>query len=609
MMKKIYKKLFSLSTAFKFTAMVLGIVYYLMIQVDVGKAEKNTPYSDTFTFSVYSAFPQEVKLHIAAQNVKLRSVECADSKVHFSVKKKQWFEGLEEQVTLSLKKGENHCKVRIVQGYRNVHLKVKQKITNFDYVILFVLLVLPLFHLMFTVFMYILDQIKSRTLQSRSLLPEAEESVPSDKIRGSVKVLYALILAGVLIRVFYFNKFGIMNFQHDWQGHIEFIKYIAEHWTLPLASKGLEYPQQPLYYWINGGLYALFTHFGLSAEDALYGLGFFSLFCSMVFLYYSYRFMKVMTKSIWVQTIAMVFVTLTPSLVYLSARINNDALVMALSALSLYYIVKSYHNGFRNAFYAALTGVSLLFMTKISAASVELLFFALLLLVYFREKKGKEALRVKRDLYLFAAVGLFLLGVTFLRVYLPVEGAFHLVNSSGRFPGQIIEALDLDYFGTFHIGTLIHTGSSYVFGEDLIRFSFLTYQYGTMFFGEFDYAHFLQRSPALHDAMQAVLLFGLVFLLGFVLYVITLYRRSLLHKLLFATLFLNLLLILKFMFDYPSVCNTDFRYFVSSFVLLAFFFAKGLEPLNSIKYIGTLISVWVGLLAVSEVVFFMFLIV
>ena len=394
-----------------------------------------------------------------------------------------------------------------------------------------------------------------------------------------------------------------MLFQHDWHGHVEFIKYIAENWTLPLSSKGLEYPQQPLYYWITAGLYALFIQFGLSEQDALYGLGYFSLFCSMVFLYYAYRFMKLMTKSIWVQTVAVIFVSLTPSLVYLSARINNDSLVMALSAFSLYAIVKSYQRGFKEDFYPALTGVSLLFMTKISAAPMELLLFGLLILAYYQADRHDE-IGVKKKLYSFGALGIFLLCFTLLRVYLPVEGTFHMVNSSANYPNQSIEALDMAYFGTFHIATLFNAGYAYVYGEDAIRYSFLTYQYGTMFFGEFDYTYFIQKSEGLKQMMQAILFFGLVYLLGFIAYIIKLSHAPLLHKFLFVTLLLNFLLILKFMFSFPAVCNTDFRYFVSSFVLFAFVFAQGLHFIQSIKWMRKTVNTLFALLVISEILFF-----
>ena len=596
------KQLLSLKTFLLTFSVLFGIFYYALIQLSVEKIEHSISKESTFSFTLNSNIDQNVKLQIAAERYKLRLVKCNSVEIAFPRKKMQWFEGVGEQVSFFLKKGENRCSVETDNFHKPYLPRIKQKVTFFDFSILFMLIGIPLFHLLFNLFIWGLDQIKRRTGTVR-----LDVYVSNNRQSELPKLLLMLVFAGVAIRVLYFQKFGIMNFQHDWHGHIEFIKYIANNWTLPLASKGLEYPQQPLYYLIAGGIYAVLTNFGLNDQDALYGLGYFSLFCSMVFLFYAYRFVSLLTPSVWVRSVAMLFVSLTPSLVYLSARINNDSLVMALSAFTLYYIVKSYRSKFREGFYFALTGVSLLFMTKISAAPMELLLFGLLLLSYFQlelDVKDAELTALKRKIYLFSIVGVFLLTFTLLRVYLPVEGTLHLVNSSANYPNQKIEALDFLYFGTFHIVSLINAGYSHVYGEDLVRYSFLTYQYGTMFFGEFDYTYFIEKSEGLREVMKAILLFGLVFVVAFLSYLIHLHRASLLLKFLFATLFLNLLLVLKFMYAFPVVCNTDFRYFVSSFVLFAFIFAQGLSYVKEVRYMGYIVNGLLVLLVVAEVLFF-----
>lgn len=596
------KKLISYKTLLLSLSMVLGIFYYFLIQVSTIEVKHSSSRSNTFSFVLSSSITQKVKLHIAAEKNKLRLIECNGIKIIFPYKKQQWFEGMGEQVNFELKKGPNHCNVHTDNFGRVYTPSIKQKIDFLDYSILFLLLGIPLFELIFSAFIWGLNRVRSSTS-----VEITHAYIQNDNKHKMTGFLLMVFLIGVVIRVLYFEKFGIMLFQHDWHGHIEFIKYIAQNWTLPLSSKGLEYPQQPLYYLLTGGLYALLTDFGLSDKEALHGLGYFSLFCAIVFLYYAYHFMTLITQSMWVRTVAMIFVSLTPSLVYLSARINNDSLVMALSAFSLYYIVKSYQTGFSKSFYIALTGVSLLFMTKISAAPLEVFLFVLLILVYYKGKEGEEG-DVKKKLYWFGAIGVFLLGFTLLRVYLPVENTFHMVNSA-KFPNQTIEALNFDYFSTFHFKELILAGQSYVFGEDGIRFSFLTYQYGTMLFGEFDYTYFLNKSPYLKTVMQVVLFSGFLYVLGFIVYVLQLHREPLLHKVFFVIVLLNLALILKFMFAFPSICNTDFRYFVGSFVLFGFIFGKGLESMHNMKIVGNVLNIWVALLAVSEIIFFVLLLV
>ena len=590
-----------LKILFLFLLFCFGFVYYYFISVKHITIIHPFNTASTFSFSIDTKIAHSAKIQIEADNFKLKYIECAGKKIFFPYKQVQWFRDIAEEGTFSLKKGKNICHVGVYNFHRPYTPIVKQKLTYFDFAILFISMGIPLYTLLFYLLVWVLSFIRKKKKFVSILIRQKDTS----EYRQTSKWILGIVFAGVVIRVLYFHKFGVTLFQHDWHGHIEFLKYIAAHWSLPLPSKGLEYPQQPLYYLITGGIYALLSSIGLEEKDILFGIGYFSLLCSFVFLYYSYRFIVLLTQNEWVRGVAMVFISLTPSLVYMSARINNDVLVMALSAFSLYYIAKGYLNGFRKDFYKALLGVSILFMTKISSAPMEILLFVLLLSTYIQEENTQS---IKKYLYIFGLTGLFLLGFTLLRVYMPVENMLHMVNSSSHYPGQEIKAMGVDYFGTFHFSTLFEAGYSHIFGEDPIRFSFLTYQYGTMFFGEFDYSYFLNKSVWLHTLMQAVLSLGLIFVLGFVGYIITLYRSSLLDKLLFATFLLNLMLILKFMFDYPVVCNTDFRYFVPSFLLLAYIFSKGLEPLLSIKHIANLIRGWIVLLAISEIFFFILLI-
>jgi hypothetical protein len=239
---------------------------------------------------------------------------------------------------------------------------------------------------------------------------------------------------------------------------------------------------------------------------------------------------------------------------------------------------------------------------------MEVLLFTLLTVAYVKAEEGSLP-TVRKALYLFGVVGLFLLGFTLLRVYLPVEGTFHMVNSSGHFPGQQIAALDLGYFASFNVFELFHAAQSYVFGNDAVRFSLPTYQYGTMLFGEYNYENFLKHTPLLRQTMQFILLSALIYPLGLLVFVVTLYKRPLLHQLLFAASFITFLLILKFIFDYPVICNTDFRYFVPVFPLLAWMMAEGLDNLSNAiagtKQFFTLLLFFVSL---AELTFLFFII-
>lgn len=567
---------------------VLGLLYTYLIKVEILK-------ENDFIFT--SKITQNSTFHIRTDH-KLTTLSCNGQKVSLdNSKKHDYFYQGQEEITIPLVRGENRC--------HSEHLSaIKQKISFIDFIVLFILWGIPLFHLLFLLFILILDRLKS--FKSNNLTPTIPKE-PNPSTIGK-RWIVGVLLLGVVIRVLYFNKYGIMTFQHDWHGHIEFIKYVATNWSLPtMPMKGWEYPQQPLYYIITGGLYGILTKMGFNDTDALHHLGYFSLLCSLIFLYYSYRFIALLTQDRWIQLVAMIFISLTPSLVYVSTRISNDSLVLALSIMAIYYTIKAYQEQFKKGFLMALVMVSLLFLTKVSASGIELLLFTLLLISYYKTEKGGEK-RLKISLHLYGLMGIFLLCFTLFKLYVPLEEShFYMVNSA-KFPNQTLENLDINYFFSFHIIDLIQAGKSHVFGVDSIRHSFLTYQYGTMFFGEFDYNYFIKQSEYLHLVMQIILTLGLIFPMALLLYLLNLHKEPQLHKILFAVLLINLVLILKFIISYPSICNTDFRYFVSSFTLWAFVFAKGLSYLHFNQMLKNILNGLLGILVLSELLFFYFLI-
>ena len=281
---------------------------------------------------------------------------------------------------------------------------------------------------------------------------------------------------------------------------------------------------------------------------------------------------------------------------------------MMLSAMSLYYIVKSYKNKFEHGFLIALISISLLFLTKLSAAAIELLFFTLLIVVYYHSDESIVKKQSKQRLIIFSILGVFLLGFTLLRVYMPLENDFHLVNGA-VFPGQELTLPYVEYFSSFNIKDLITTGQSYIIGVDSIRHSFITYQYGTLFFGEFDYIDYVISTHYISQIMQLIYSLGLVYIVGFISFCFYLYREPIVNKALFAVVVINFILILKLLITYPSICHTDFRFFVSAFPIIAFVLAQGLEKLFYYTFIKIFISLFLILLFISELFFFYFLIV
>ncbi len=324
---------------FLITSSILGFIYYNQIRVDITQTKDK--------IVIDSKIAQNTNLFVKTRYRTSRLI-CNGLEVYIdNSKRHDYFYRGEESISLYLNRGETICR------YRDIY-SLKQKISIKDFLILLFSILIPI-----TIFLiYILN----RLLERVNIKP------PNIEPKPIYKFAILIILLGVIVRVIYFNKFGVMLFQHDWQGHIDLIKYLAENYAVPsVPNRGWEYPQQPLYYIITATIYKLFN------GDLNY-IGYFSIFCSTLFLIYSYRLLSLIADRYTIY-IAILFLSFTPSLIYMSARVNNDVLVLALSTISIYYIVKSYLNHFKRYFSIALTFTTLLFLTKISTASIELLFF------------------------------------------------------------------------------------------------------------------------------------------------------------------------------------------------------------------------------------------
>ena len=182
-------------------------------------------------------------------------------------------------------------------------------------------------------------------------------------------------------------------------------------------------------------------------------------------------------------------------------------------------------------------------------------------------------------------IGAVVLVYTLYRTYYPAAGGFAMVNS-GIWPGQDPRPITLSYFFSFNLPSLVSQAQSHIGASDnlAITRSFFTYQYATMIFGEFDHSYWRNQSNWLFFNMQSLIVLALIAPLGWIGYC-GLKQKTLLDW--------SFLLFLHFIFSFPSVFNTDFRYHAAIMFILAYFIAQGLNTIR-VRYPITqkLLNVW-----------------
>ncbi|MCH9741028.1 MAG: hypothetical protein K0U38_09350 [Epsilonproteobacteria bacterium] len=130
--------------------LALGVLYYYTITVNIIFEHKGS------TVKLVSHIPQTIKLHVVRIN-QSASLTCNGVNIKFiNQKKPDYFYHGEEELIISLHRGENQCKSEALK------LTMKQKISMVDFMVLFLLWGVPIYVIIYTLFIGILNKIRSQ---------------------------------------------------------------------------------------------------------------------------------------------------------------------------------------------------------------------------------------------------------------------------------------------------------------------------------------------------------------------------------------------------------------------------------------------------------------
>lgn len=434
------------------------------------------------------------------------------------------------------------------------------------------------------------------------------EKIFSRKVSSKLPLL--IVLVGAVLRVMLFATYGNKHYQHDYHSHIEYIKFVANNLTLPEPQKSLQFPQQPLYYITTAALYNVAQFFGAEHAGAMKVLGVFSIFASFMFLWGAYRIAYLIFKKNHLRIIFLGIISLTPSLIYLAARINNDVLVAVFSIWAIYYMFKYFNFTQSNKhFYKMLAFLVLAVFTKLSSAAVPFSIFIFLLYRAFTNPAKKESSQKELKRFAWFSVAFTIVfSIIFFRAYIPEKGEFLFILSAA-FKNQTIESVDTRYFMSFNFLSLFDNAQSHVFGNDEVRFSYPTFQFGTAFFGEYNYTRLHQEHGVTKPLMRAIYLFGLVLLVSFLGYFAFASSMPFIYKGMILMPALNFILNAFAIYEYPSVCNSDFRYHIAIISIFVAIISFGFDKIyNKFLWLRPVMAGSIVVLFTSQVIWMLIMI-
>jgi hypothetical protein len=189
-------------------------------------------------------------------------------------------------------------------------------------------------------------------------------------LSGNDVALSIIFALGAILRATYTFVTRPLERGYDAAEHMEYVRYLIEHFRLPPATQGWEFHQPPLYYLLNAPLLMLSRLLHLqdpTAELWMQALSLSLSLCTLVITFVIARRMFRLFKHRTTQWLLLGLLATAPSLVMLSSRINNDVLYVPLAILSLLFIIRLYDEPRRRFVVLAAIAAGCAMLTKMHA--------------------------------------------------------------------------------------------------------------------------------------------------------------------------------------------------------------------------------------------------
>lgn len=404
------------------------------------------------------------------------------------------------------------------------------------------------------------------------------------------KVLWLIIIIGIVLRITYIIKTPITQRQHDVygienQGHLGYIYKIFESGKLP-TTNDIQFYHPPLHHYLAAGWLRLETLIGIQLGDALEGIQILTALYSSLILIVVYKILNKTNLKDLYKILIMAIIAVHPTFIILAGSINNDILTILLIFTIVLYLLKWDEDcNIKNTILLALA-TGLCVMSKVSGAIM-----AIPILFIFIKKIIEVYKNNKKDL-----MKLFGLFVVFGIISLPI-GLWHPIRNKILFNqpigGVLIPSQSL-YVGNY---SWIQRFISISFNELKATFCTIPGDHNipafiikTSVLGEFSYANIGYLADIIKSLNIILILISIIAMI----WNLKLYKNSkdkTLDWILGITYIVHMASYIYFNIEYPYLCTMDFRYIVPTLFVGLYCIGRFLEHLNNTKKYATLTEI------------------
>lgn len=406
-------------------------------------------------------------------------------------------------------------------------------------------------------------------------------------LTNTLRPLLWVAALGALLRVLYVLHTPYTLRGHDADGHLEYVRYLAQHWWLPDSMAGWEFYHPPLYYGLSALWLLLGNALGFPPEGEPQSLQLFSLLISIASLPLIAWVAILLFPKPKERLLSLLFfsvISLLPSIVFLAARINNDILAFPLSLAAFGFLLRWWHHRLARDWYWLSMSIGLALLTKGTAFLLLIpLTITLLLIPRFSLRRRFELWSVSMILCLLLA-GWFHAS----RFFFEHRADAFLVGNIRNLNSGLRTEQSVAGFLTFSpVGILRHPFNN-SWNDAERRGNLWEYFFRSAFFGEFSF-------PTALRPLSILLLLTALFLLPLTLLgmLFEIRKKHLGSIPSLSTLFALLLGTAGMYFLSPYASLYDFRYALLIALPVIFFLLRGaslLPPiLRSMAYGGVLL--------------------
>lgn len=373
-----------------------------------------------------------------------------------------------------------------------------------------------------------------------------------------------ILFVGFIVRFLYVTSTPYTVRSYDSHEHVDYITYVAEHWTVPPATGGWEFHQPPLYYFTAAPLLTISDRMGHGKDVGIQWIQYQSLLLSCITLILAAWCAFLLFPRSHQRRQLMLFtalVTFFPGTLYFASRITNDVLFHLLAYAFLGCLLSWWKTADRRWLVSTSAVIGIGFLTK---SNTYLFLPIYLICILFRP--GDDIRTKGKRLLVVAGMVAIIAGWLIALRYAEHDFSRLFLRGDGMNPALRVERTAWSFL---YFSPAVTTLMPYVFLTTLpnIRSYFWIYFFLSSLFGE---AMFAAKGIILISRILVILGIGSVILAG-----IGTVKRLRANDENLAPLLVTFLVVIEAAISYailhPSAPNQDFRFSLLILPILAYF--------------------------------------